>query len=121
MGGPHLQVAGLAPQERSVTRTAYRGIDVEGVERATRELLRALGAEPEATLRAFADHGDAGRASDWRAGAAAETLRQVDDAGVDLAAVTAELEHEGVRSFCNSYREPLDCIESKLRPSVLTP
>ena len=65
---------------------------------------------PEATLRAFADHGDAGRAFD---ASAAETLRRAEDAGIDLAAVTTELEREGVRSFLRSYRELLACIESK--------
>jgi hypothetical protein len=38
----------------------------------------------------------------------------------DLAAVTADLEREGVRSFCNSYRELLDRIETKLERTVLT-
>jgi transaldolase len=76
---------------------------------------------PDATMRAFADHGDATGGFDWRAGAAAETLRDAADAGVDLAAVTEALEHEGVRSFCDSYHELLDCIESKLQPPLLTP
>ena len=35
-------------------------------------------------------------------------------AGIDLDAVTAELEREGVQSFCDSYHELLDCIEGKL-------
>jgi hypothetical protein len=38
----------------------------------------------------------------------------VTDAGIDLDAVTTELEREGVRSFCDSYRELLACIEAKL-------
>ena len=29
-------------------------------------------------------------------------------------AVTAELEREGVQSFCDSYHQLLDCIEGKL-------
>jgi hypothetical protein len=28
--------------------------------------------------------------------------------------VTAELEREGVASFCDSYRELLDCIQTRL-------
>jgi transaldolase len=67
---------------------------------------------PEATLRAFADHGDASRTFDANA---TETLRRAEDAGIDLAAVTTELEREGVRSFCDSYRELLACIEAKLQ------
>jgi transaldolase len=67
---------------------------------------------PEATLRAFADHGDATRGIGESTGA--ETLGRIHDAGVDLAAITAELESDGVRVFCDSYRELLDCIETKL-------
>ena len=37
--------------------------------------------------------------------------------GIDLAAQTAELEREGLRSFRDSYRQLLVCIE-KLGPST---
>jgi transaldolase len=73
---------------------------------------------PEATLRAFADHGAAGRAFDPSSTAAEETLRRAEAAGIDLASVTTELEREGVRSFCGSYRDLLGCIESKHEHSV---
>jgi transaldolase len=69
---------------------------------------------PEQTLRAFADHGEVTRTLDLDAAAAEETLADAADAGIDLPAVTAELEREGVRSFCDSYHELLDCIEGKL-------
>jgi transaldolase len=73
---------------------------------------------PEQTLRAFADHGQAARTLDAEPAAAEETLAQAATAGIDLTAVTAELEREGVKSFCDSYRELLDCIESKLAVMV---
>jgi transaldolase len=73
---------------------------------------------PEATLRAFADHGDVRGALSLDASAAEETLRQAADAGINLPAVTAELEREGVRSFCDSYHDLLTCIETKLRPAL---
>ena len=73
---------------------------------------------PEATLRAFADHGEVAGTLGPDASGAAETLRLARDAGIDMQAVTAELEHEGVRSFCDSYHELLDCIETKLQPTV---
>jgi transaldolase len=69
---------------------------------------------PEATLRAFADHGEVGRALSVDAGAADETLRRAVDAGVDLDAITFELERDGVRSFCDAYDGLLACIEHKL-------
>jgi len=78
----------------------------------------AINTMPEATLRAFADHGDAGRAFDPTSTAAEETLRCAAAAGIDLARVTTELEREGVRSFCDSYRDLLACIESKREQSV---
>ena len=75
----------------------------------------AVNTMPEATLRAFADHGDVDHALSI-AGAANATLRRARAAGIDLDAVTAELEREGIRSFCDSYRELLACIEAKLAP-----
>jgi transaldolase len=75
---------------------------------------------PEATLRAFADHGDATRAFDPSSTAAEETLRRAADAGIDLTAATTELEREGVRSFCDSYRDLLECIETSCRSPSTT-
>jgi transaldolase len=69
---------------------------------------------PEATLRAFADHGNVRRTGS-DAAAAEDTLRRAEEAGVDLAAVTAQLEREGVRSFCDSYHDLLACVEAKVQ------
>ena len=68
---------------------------------------------PGHTLRAFGDHGTVARTID----ADPDTAEQAVAAavtGIDLAAVTAQLEREGVRSFCESYRQLLDCVERKL-------
>ena len=73
----------------------------------------AINTMPQETLAAFADHGDA-LAFDPGSDEPTATLRHAAEAGVDLAAVTAQLEREGVRSFCDSYREVLACIEDKL-------
>ena len=82
------------------------------VERADRA--RLINTMPEATLNAFADHGEIGRPMDADPRDAEETLRRAEAAGIDLHALTAELEREGVRSFCDSYRELLGCIETKV-------
>jgi transaldolase len=66
---------------------------------------------PEHTLRAFADHGTVARTLDADPDAAERMLAA---AGLDLAAVTAQLEREGVRSFCDSYHQLLGCIERKI-------
>jgi transaldolase len=73
----------------------------------------AINTMPEATLRAFADHGDPGAGSVWSPGAVEQTLRRARAAGVDLDAITARLERDGVESFCRSYEELLECIEHK--------
>jgi transaldolase len=69
---------------------------------------------PEQTLRAFADHGEVKPTLAWDPASAERTLADAAAAGIDLGAVTAELEREGVRSFCDSYHELLGCIDSKL-------
>ena len=69
---------------------------------------------PEATLRAFADHGAVSRTLDADPEAAQRTLSDARTAGIDLDAITAELEREGVRAFCDSYHRLLTCITSKL-------
>ena len=69
---------------------------------------------PEHTLRAFADHGTVARTLDADPDAAVRTLADAAAAGLDLAAVTTQLEREGVRSFCDSYHRLLGCIERKI-------
>jgi transaldolase len=69
---------------------------------------------PEQTLRAFADHGIVKPAFDTASTTAQRTLAQAADAGLDLTAITAQLERAGISAFCDSYRQLLDCIESKL-------
>jgi len=69
---------------------------------------------PEQTLRAFADHGGVTRTLDADPRAAQRTLADAARVGIDLDTVTAELEREGVQSFCDSYHQLLDCIKSKL-------
>ena len=68
---------------------------------------------PIPTLEAFADHG-VGEPTLPAAGARG-VLEEAEAAGVDLAALTAELEREGVEAFRASYRELLDRIEAKVR------
>jgi transaldolase len=69
---------------------------------------------PEQTLRAFADHGGVKPTLAADPAAAAQILAEAEAAGIDLAGVTSELEREGVQSFCDSYRQLLDCVETKL-------
>jgi transaldolase len=70
---------------------------------------------PEATLRAFSDHGTTGAELSADGGSAEETLREASAAGVDLEAITRGLERDGVRAFCDSYQELLSRIDAVLQ------
>lgn len=69
---------------------------------------------PEPTLRAFADHGEVAETLAVDPTEAYQLLIEAADAGVDMAAITARLEREGLQAFCDSYRELLACIEAEL-------
>ena len=68
---------------------------------------------PDHTLHAFGDHGTVARTLDAEPGDAERTLAAA-AAEIDLASLTAQLEREGVSSFCDSYHQLLGCIERKL-------
>jgi transaldolase len=68
---------------------------------------------PEATLRAFADHGAVGAELDPDPVDAEAMIREAAALGVDLEAVAGELEHEGVQSFADSYASLLAGIAAK--------
>jgi hypothetical protein len=54
-------------------------------------------------------------------GPAEQILRDVQAAGVDLDTIAAQVEREGVQSFCASYRELLACIDAKLTATISEP
>jgi transaldolase len=69
---------------------------------------------PEKTLLAFADHGRIQPTLGAGLGEASTVLSAAAAEGVDLDAITRELEREGVQAFCDSYAELLGSIESKV-------
>jgi transaldolase len=73
---------------------------------------------PEATLRAFADHGRAARSLDEDTSEADDLLRRAAGDGIDMDAVTAALEREGVRSFCESYARLLGRVAELRRATT---
>ena len=68
---------------------------------------------PLATLRAFADHGNAEPTLGPDPSEALRVLTAAAAEGVDLDAITAELERDGFQAFCDSYAELLRCIDGK--------
>ena len=71
---------------------------------------------PEATLKAFADHGTLGSLAPVRA---FKLLAEFADAGIDVGALAAQLQDEGAASFVKSWNDLLACVASKGR--VLQP
>ena len=113
-----LEAAGARPQRplwasTGVKNPAYS--DVLYVEQLiARDVVNTM---PEATLRAFADHGDPTHSLAPPA-VAEDTLRRARDASIDLPAITAELEREGVRAFCDSYHQLLEGIATAVQRSL---
>lgn len=74
---------------------------------------------PPATYDAYRDHGEPAPRLREGVADAHDRLRQLADAGIDLAAVTEALEHEGVDAFVQSYRSLLNTLAEK-RANVAT-
>lgn len=68
---------------------------------------------PRQTIAAFLDHGTVARTIDKDLDAAYKTMVDLAAAGVDVAAVTAQLENEGIASFAKSFDSLLGGVESK--------
>jgi transaldolase len=68
---------------------------------------------PEATLLAFADHGTLPETLASDGGAFEAVLSAHAKAGIDLAALSAQLQSDGAKSFVTSWNELLGAIEAK--------
>jgi len=68
---------------------------------------------PEDTLLAFADHGAAASAMPRDGGDAEARLAAHAKAGIDLAALAAQLQSEGAKGFVESWRDLLGAIGAK--------
>jgi transaldolase len=68
---------------------------------------------PEGTLLAFGDHGKTATALSRDGGDAEAVLAKHIKAGVDLTALSAQLQSDGAKSFVKSWTELLGAIESK--------
>jgi transaldolase len=68
---------------------------------------------PEQTLLAFADHGSISGALPRDGGDAEAVLLAFAKAGIDIAALAAQLQSDGAKGFVASWRELLKAIEAK--------
>jgi transaldolase len=69
---------------------------------------------PLATLEAFADHGIARRTIDEKLDEARAELAALQELGIDLDAVTAQLETEGIEKFSKSFHSLIKTVEEKI-------
>jgi transaldolase len=68
---------------------------------------------PDKTLEAFADHGELGDLMDPSGAGAENTLKEFENAGIDVAALAQRLQDEGKSSFNKSWEELLKTIADK--------
>lgn len=68
---------------------------------------------PEATLKAFADHGEVGPLLTADGGDCEEVLAAFAQAGIDVEALAARLQQEGAASFVKSWNDMMGVIGSK--------
>jgi transaldolase len=68
---------------------------------------------PDSTLEAFMDHGVLGRTVDDDIAEAERVIDAIAELGVDLAAVTQQLEVEGVASFEKSFTSLIETLDTK--------
>ena len=68
---------------------------------------------PEGTLKAFADHGEAGAIMPADGGDSEDVLARFAQAGVDIDELAATLQDEGAKSFVKSWNELIGVIASK--------
>ena len=68
---------------------------------------------PEATLKAFGDHGEVGDSLRADGGDCEEVLAKFAKAGVDVDALAAQLQDDGAKSFVKSWDELMSVITMK--------
>lgn len=69
---------------------------------------------PPATMNAFRDHGRVrGNTLEEDVAGAQETMRRLAALGIDMTAVTQQLEDEGVKLFAQSFDQLIECIAGK--------
>jgi transaldolase len=68
---------------------------------------------PEATLRAYADHGRVSDLLPPNGGNCEEVLDRFRRAGIDIDTLAIQLQREGAEEFDKSWSDLLECIASK--------
>ena len=109
-----LAAAGAAPQRVLWASTGTK--DPKAPDTLYIEALAApdtVNTMPEPTLLAFADHGKLSGELPRTGGEADALLAEFARAGVDQAALAAQLQREGAQAFAKSWHSLLDCVAAK--------
>ena len=107
--------AGAQPQ-----RLLWASTGTKDPEASDTLYIRALAAPdtintiPEKTLLAFVDHGELGEVLPEDGGDAERELAAFARAGIDIEQLATDLQREGADSFVASWKDLLNCIESKV-------
>ena len=75
---------------------------------------------PRATLDAFNDHGEVRRTLDQDLDGARRVMADLEAAGIEMGAVTRQLEDEGIASFAKSFDSLLSGVEGKREQMAAT-
>jgi transaldolase len=70
---------------------------------------------PPQTLAAFYDHGNVARTIDKDLSGAKQAFLDLEALGIDLRAVTQELEDEGVKAFADAFSSLLESLEDRMQ------
>lgn len=111
-----LAAAGARPQRLLWASTSIK--DPRAADTLYVEALAApdtIDTMPEATLRAFADHGRPDGVMDPTGGDAEATLAEFARAGIDIDALALQLQDEGAEAFVKSWQDLLRHIADKSR------
>ncbi len=73
---------------------------------------------PPATYDAFRDHGTVARTLDQEVENALAQLAMLPELGIDLSAITDQLEIDGVNAFIQSFETLLAAIEAKTQTLI---
>ena len=75
---------------------------------------------PEATLKAFSDHGEIGQTLSPSVHGWKDVLAKFTKADIDIESLAAQLQDEGAASFDKSWSDLMNCISSKSKALKVT-
>ncbi len=109
-----LEAAGARPQRVLWASTGTKDPDASDI-LYVRALAspKTINTMPEETLLAFADHGEIGELLPADGGEASALLAEFHEAGIDVPALAAQLQHEGAQSFVSSWKDLLRSLSER--------